>query len=268
MEPSEPRTSGQPLEAARRMAEVVIERLVAPLVFAGHLDLDRAILLIKRGVVTALYSTGKSKALLASHVSKSERWFHRYLSEARQVLSGNGAADGDDDQSDISSGYRFMLELLSRLTWAYPEPLRLEQLREQMDISSWVLDDAALLARLELYEAMGLLALERDSHSELLIQARSDLLLNLPGDDRIEKIAERISWLPALLLSNFRGEGDFGGMVAELTPAALERARERLRQAFAEIMAEALVETNKSEDSTVTVRAVIAMGAVGDRDGQ
>ena len=63
-----------------------------------------------------------------------------------------------------------------------------------------------------------------------------------------------------------QGKGDFGGFVDRLSPKALEKARGRMREAAADIIAEAVAETHKSDEpveSDVKVRVIIAMGAAG-----
>lgn len=247
-----------PIHEGRRLAKLILERITVPFVYAGHIDLDEATLLITRSVVRALQGTGKAKALLGAHVSRSERWFHMQLKALRDLSdAGEASAEG------ANKGYQVMVLILERLVELFPEAASLDDIRRVTGLESWDMNDDALKARLELYVSLGVI--ERTEAG--FYRAKSDLMVELPGEDQVEKIAERISWIPALAMSNLRGEGELGGLMAQLTPAALERARKRMRKAFAMIMADALRETQESNDPTLIVRAVIALGAVGESDG-
>ena len=268
---------GSPLEVGRRLARLVVSKMLVPLIVAGLLDLDEAIQLIKRGVVAALADIRKPNQLIADHLSRSRRWFQDHLKqvreEQRRSLEAGSAQEGaeESDLDETGHGYKLMLEVLLALSTVYPDAVGIEKLRTLADMPSWHMSNEELASRLEFYQHLGVLQISGyDSHGPV-VRAVQRVPKDLPRPEQLERVGEWLRWVFPLALAHCEGQGDFGGIYAELSPQALKRARKKLKEAAADIIAEAVAETHKSDEpveSDVKVRVIIAIGAAGGLDEQ
>lgn len=267
--------AGSALESGRKLARIIVRKMVVPLIIAGLLELDEVIELIKREVVAALSGTGETQAFLAGHVARSRRWFQDYARRLRTEQEDSakayarpveGGTDGTEDDS---------LDLMSRvllaLSTVYPESLSLSQLRELAQVPSWDMPDPELIRRIEFYSKLEALEVVGHDSAGPQIRASQKIPQVAVSHEQIEWLGERLGWVVPLAYAYCEGQGEFGGIVAELSPKALQRARQKLKEATADIIAEAVAETHKSDEprqNDVKVRAIIAIGTREGFDGQ
>ena len=255
-----------PLEAGRLLARTLVKRVVVPLVTSGLLDLDEVISLIRNGVVHDMNGANASNRQIAAHFSKSRRWYQDQLRQARggteppQVLREEGGAE-----PGTGPGSQFMLRMLAALAQRHPEGLSLEELRVAMDVPAWHIEDSEFQGRIELYLSMGLVEAVGQDRGGLVLRLPNCVMVGVPGPSQLEKLGERLSWMFPLAMAHCEGQGEFGGILARLSPKALSGARRRIRAAVGSIIAEAVSETHVSEqpeDTNTDVRVIIAIGEV------
>lgn len=258
-----------PQEVGHALAKQIIERIVVPMILSGLMELEAVISLLRMKVVASLGSTGHTKRLLALHLSRSERWVHNQLKGHRLLEQGaelsQAAEAAGTENLGSGPGYQLFMELMLLFSIRYPSHLGIDDLATSVDFQSWQISAEEVIERLELYADMGLLARVMADRRGPRFQATAKLLVATSSPDRtkIERLGARMAWVLPLAEAHCIDQGDFGGIVAELSPTALARARQRIRDSVAEIVADAIAETHKSDEETVNVRAIIAIGTVG-----
>lgn len=163
-----------------------------------------------------------------------------------------------------------MREILLAYAEQHPNPLGVDEVYALLRERSRKVNVRNLSGTLELYARLGFLRPVGGAPGKNRYIAVDPLLeLKIPRG-ALEKLSERLSSVPSLALSYCLGRGEFGGVAARLHPLALQKARERLKDAVAGIMAEALKETQLSDEpssANLEVSAIFAVGTVGAPNG-
>lgn len=247
----------------QRLARLVLDRIAVPAVAFGHLDVDEALLRIKRGVVGALERTGMTRAVVASHLSKSDRWVYKYRQEERRRGSANEREDVE--AAEPGRGYLIMAEVVTLFARSHPSALDVATAQEALAEAGWPLDPDDIRARLDLYSEMGLLERDVQDSGQVLYRAHESLVIVPPGADRIEKLAK---WLPsvweiALAYGEEQDGVQFGGIDGELTADAYARFARKVSDGVTAAYADALQESARAfveGEPLVRINAIIAIG--------
>lgn len=252
------------LEFRQRLARLILDQIVIPAIAFGHLDVDEALLRLKRGVVGRLERTGMTRALVASHLSKSDRWVYKYRQEERR--HGGPATEREGEEAtEPGRGYLFMAEVVSLFARQHPGWMTVTEAADALAQEGWPQDREELRSRLDLYAGMGLLERTSPPGGADTYRAHERLVVAPPGTDRLEKLAK---WLPsiweiALAYGEEQTGVQFGGIDGELTADAYARFAKKVTDDVTAAYAEALQDSARAfleGAPLVRVNAIIALG--------
>jgi hypothetical protein len=156
--------------------------------------------------------------------------------------------------------------MLLQLASSYPEPLSPEQVHAALQATGQRPSTRFVLEALQFYAQQGLLRQVGKGRRSRLFAAAAPLIQFKVPHNTLDALSQRLAVIPALATAYCRGYGDFSSIPAQLNPDAFARARERLREAVAKIVADAVQETQLSDRPTsanLEIKAIVAMGPIG-----
>ena len=250
------------LEPRARLAIAVLNELVAPLIAAGYLDLDGAVIHLKCAVVQRMDQAGVPRTVLANHFSWSERTVYRYLgpaklrrrpARARNLLLVDGLKHAGGD----SAGHALMQEILDLLL-ASPTPMDLLEILAALKRTRHHVDREALQGALLLYGWMGHVAtvMYDDRLCFTCLQPQG----TLAGDGSAGRLKVLQQLLPVLLAA-LNGESQALMVQGEIPADRLAVTSESLRRAVRQSIRQA--EDEAPEGETKVVRALLLVGLTG-----
>lgn len=255
-------------ELRTRLAELVIDRILVPMISGGQISMDRAINRLQQQTVVALADKGKSKVFIGQFLGRCERWVHAQLSKARQAQT---AADGTGVPNDTArgTGDEILNDVLMLLTKQYPVGMSASRLQARLNEGGRRVLKRTLVGILDVcVENNYLRVVEKTGTSKVYVATSSFLVLNV-AHVTMAKLGKRLEKIPRLALSYCLGQGEFGGIAARLSSTAFVKARAELKDAVSRIMADALEETQLSDEplaANLEVGAIFAIGIEGGSD--
>lgn len=209
--------------------------------------------------------TADSKNVIGHYLHRSERWVYQSI-EKQQGDKSAEPETVDPSGPTRAPGREFSTEILLELGERYPEAVSATELEVLLQRRGRYVKRKSVAGFLDLYERLGLLRQVGSTARVRKYAATSPMAELSVQRGAYEKVSERLRNVPSLALAYCLGRGEFGGLSARLHPDAFARARDRLKEAVARIIAEATEETHLSDEPSTTnvlVSAIIAIGMVG-----
>lgn len=194
-----------------RVLETLITHTISPAVVRTG-QIDDAIRVLKRSAVhVAVSATQQSKAVLARHFDKSDRWLYRMEEDAR-------AAEQDRAQA---AGRPLIYDVMEILFLAQPEPVSTTLLVDDLSQRRIVRDRSEIEAQLNIYVATGLIEAV-ETGDELGYRARSRFFeVREDGlEARLSRISRAADHIMPTAVAYARGaEGSrFGSITVNASP--------------------------------------------------
>lgn len=256
------------LELRAQLAELVIDRILVPMISGGQISMDRAINRLQQQTVVALADKGKSKVFIGQFLGRCERWVHAQLSKARQIQATASDTDAPAE-STRGTGDEILNDVLLIFIKQYPNGLTASRLQMRLNERGRRVLKRTLVGILDVcVEHDFLRVVEKTSTSKTYV-ATSPILVLEVAHITMAKLGKRLENIPRLALSYCIGQGEFGGIAARLSSTAFVKARAELKDAVSRIMADALEETQVSDEpltANLDVGAIFAIGIVGGSD--
>ena len=258
------------IDVRRRLFRLLVRKVITPALVSSE-DLDAAVDYLKTCVVEYGDRRALPKDAIAFHFGKSDRWVYNYLEnlknkKSRAPVVKRIKAIGPPALPDVGEGYRQMVAVVGHLQEIYPRSASVEELGTMVGMYPDNVGWDSFRALLSLYEETDQLDTV-DTH--LGVRYRSHW--GLPGEgqsltgEQWMELESRLELLWPLLSGVVQGEDgtEFSDLKGELTEAAYENFRMRVRRAMAEAYTDALHESMMSPDREgrrVKLRALFALG--------
>lgn len=258
------------IEMRRRLFRLLVRKVIAPALVSSE-DLDAAVDYLKTCVVEYGDRRALPKDAIAFHFGKSDRWVYNYLENIKSRKLRTPAvkrikAAAPPLLPDVADGYRQMVVVVGHLQEIYPRTASADELGALVGTLPSHANWDSFRALLSLYA-------ETDQvdavHTVLGVRYRSHW--GLPGEgqsltpEQWLELESRLELLWPLLSSVVQGDegSEFSDLRGEVTEAAYDHFRVRVRRVMVEAYADALQESMVSREKgekRVKLRALFALG--------